>query len=424
MNFNEIEIETVPSNTLEATVIPVVDTPILNLSISESVRESQQLENSNRCQYGYNSNLLSHPPYPPDNPSCHALVPSPCDESIINAPTCAEGECPSEKPIKIVEDSSSLNRSDLIELLANHAALDRNTTRQLQLVQQKPQYFPQRFRDPEAYFAQSGILLCSHWVSSERYAHCCRRNHKNRSGTCKLHQFCPYCSYLKGQALLREFLPSFEKTNWHHVTLGYDGEIAFQRQNHGAQHYWEAGIAALKTVLEQKLIRGYYATMELKVNSFGPTYVLPHVHAIVDSDQINEGMLEEMLATMGTHTGLELPPNIRSDTINNDYGFSKRLRYLFKPIDLVAAYCRGWRRIEEQMRAAAPAYNSQVSDFVGLYQSFTYRRKKMSYAGSMNSQFSGYIGTPESERDGYEEYIRAVQNQAPAYAPDGTTQAF
>jgi hypothetical protein len=333
-------------------------------------------------------------------------------------------ECASEKTIELIADSSSLNRSDILELQTNHTSLDHHTVRRLQLVQQKPQYFPQRFRDTDSYFAQSGILLCSHWVSSERYAHCCRRNHINRSGTCKLHQFCPYCSYLKGQSLLREFLPSFEKANWHSLTLAFDGNIPFGSNPQDVEAYWSAGAAGLKSILEQKSIRGYYATKELKVNNFMPTRVLPHLHAIVDADQINDGMVEELGSIISRQAGIQLAPDIRASLINSEYSFSKRLTYLYKPLDLVEAYWSGWLEVATQGRDSAPAFNSSVSDFLGLHHTLTYQRKKMIYAGSMHSQFKGYVGIPDAERDEFEEYIRGVQSQMPEYAPDGTAEAL
>src|SRR5580704_7612540 len=87
------------------------------------------------------------------------------------------GTIPDASPRPLI-DSSSLNRSNLAELLRNLASLDPYVIRYLGLVEQKVQYFPQRFRDPD-YLAHSSILIASRFVSSRRYAHCCRPNMLN-----------------------------------------------------------------------------------------------------------------------------------------------------------------------------------------------------------------------------------------------------
>jgi len=310
-------------------------------------------------------------------------------------------------------DSSSLNRSDCFELMLNAATLDAQTVRYLQLVARKPELYPHRFRDPD-YLAHSSILLTSHWgsSSSHRYAHCCRPNPLNRSGTCQLHQYCCYCCYLKQQSLLQQFLPRFHQASWHSITLSFHGDLPFDTFDAVPSH-WAACKAGLSTLLEEKLIDGYYCTRELKINSFLPCRVLPHFHAVVVAESFDESAEARLAEAIAANPYVTLTPSIQAKSIADESGFYNHLRYLYKPLNLLEPYRREWQIVEANPEIPKWKLNSAVSDCLGRYCLINYQRPKMFTAGVMHPQHAQYLGVPTNQRQDYRDLVDSIAANAP-----------
>ena len=202
------------------------------------------------------------------------------------------------KPERIA-DVSSLNRSNSLEITSYNNLLSYTTQKQIQAICKKVELYPQRYPDPN-YISQSQILLLSPgWSSSQRYACCSMPSHVNPSGACRLHRFCPYCSYLTGRAAQLQFIPSFNLANWFFLTGSYVGSLECDSYNW--LNYWNAYKAGLDQLLLLDKIRGYYLTEELAVTKLVEVQVLPHIHAIIDSDEFDAETQDSLTQTVQTH---------------------------------------------------------------------------------------------------------------------------
>lgn len=65
--------------------------------------------------------------------------------------------------------------------------------------------------------------------------------------------------------------------------------------------HWEACKSALVQLVRDQRIRGVFWSEELAVNSLLPVRVLPHVHAIVDADDVDVELIRDMEALVAAY---------------------------------------------------------------------------------------------------------------------------
>ena len=318
-----------------------------------------------------------------------------------------------------IRDFSRLNRADLKELNRHRALLSQRQWRHLRSVEEKPDYYPDRFRDP-AYLPQSAILLLSQgWASAERYALCGIGNGANGAGVCKLHKFCPYCCWYERSRRQLTYVPAFENGTWHWLTGSFTGDLAMNTpaDAHDWPHYWDAYKAAFVKWVAKKFVRGVFWTEELAVNSLLPTRVLPHVHAIVDADFIDDEDLQALRDTLNAHLrsslGPEhLEPNIKAEQVETARSLFSFVGYMIKPFNILTAYERAWPRAYPHNRHLAQQLNNQATDLVLGYSHVTTDRYKINVKGSLDSKAKSFIGIPKDERDDYRGVLAEIKAQA------------
>jgi hypothetical protein len=322
-------------------------------------------------------------------------------------------------PEERIRDFSKLNRSDWDELDRHGFLLSQRQQRHLKAVERKRELYPQKFRQHE-YLQQSAILLLSPgWASAERYACCGIRNQINPSGACKLHKYCPYCCWWDRNERQLTYVPAFDNGSWHWFTGSFKGELEMDPATPMTSaeewvHYCEAYKSALLNWVEEKGVRGVFWVEELAVNSLLPTRVLPHVHAIVEADQVEEAELEEFNDMLNGQLNAllgpdHLQPNITCEPINTARGLLDRIGYMLKPLNLLTAYEKAWPRASFHNRNSAQQLNSQVADLILGYSHLTTDRRKMNVKGSLDSKAKSFIGIPRAERKNHKNTLAEIK---------------
>lgn len=320
-----------------------------------------------------------------------------------------------------ITDYSKLNRSDLGELERHFSLLSPQQTNLIRTVKRKRELYPQRYRDD--YLRHSSILLLSNgWSSAQRYSMCSVPNSVNRSGQCRLHKFCPYCSFLEKQHALARYVPVYESGIWFFLTGSFCGDLNMTGPSsyYELASYWDAYKSGLQKLVKDKLIRGVFWTEELAVNNIAPVQVLPHIHATIEADEMNDEMLIELknsvVSNLKSVLGPEcLAPNIQVKNLNSQRKLLSHLQYQIKPIKLVKAYDLAWSRALHNDRAGAVRLNSETTDLVLGYSHITNRRTKINYAGNLSPKAKMYIGTRDRDRKAAEAIVTGVMREGVDY---------
>lgn len=354
--------------------------------------------------------------------------------------------CPVSTPVRfavdlelplpdVVEDFSRLNRSDLAELECHKNLIGRVERDYLGKVKRKSEIFPERFQDAD-YLSNSAIMLLSTgWSSAHKYAHCSIRGQVNRGGACKVHKYCPYCSWYAGEKAQLTYVPAFGDGNWHWLTGSFVGDLLYDGSAGAAVnwlHHWDAYQAGFNEWLENNTVRGIYWTEELAVNSFCPTRVLPHVHAVVDADELNEAALEQVQESVNAHlakvVGFEhLQPDLDVEEIGTQRNLMNRIGYMFKPLKLVRPYRNAWAGACLHNRAGAQQLNNAATDLVlGFsqvsrmlpdpvlgYDKTKSGRNKMQARGTLDpKRGKNFIGKHKSQHKQYKRLLRELREEA------------
>ena len=320
-----------------------------------------------------------------------------------------------------VHDFSKLNRSDLRELHQHHELLTPNQRNLLKTVQKKQEIYPQRYKDD--YLRHSSLLLLSNgWSSADTYSMCSVPNKDNRSGQCRLHKYCPYCCYLVRQRALARFVPVYELGQWFFLTGSFQGQLSMNtaQDYHELTCYWDAYKMALKELVDTKMIRGVYWTEELAVNTIAPVQVLPHIHAIVEADELSGETLLELseLVAQNLRAALGpdgLIPNIHTKNLNSQRKLLSHIQYQFKPIKIVRAYDLAWEHCLHNDRSGAVKLNSETTDLVLGYSTATKDRTKINFAGNLNPKTKSYIGTKTADLKKVRDEVDAVIKEGVDY---------
>ena len=118
---------------------------------------------------------------------------------------------------------------------------------------------------------------------------------------------------------------------------------------------------------------------------------------------------------------LPLEPDLDVRPIHTERSLFDRIRYLYKPIDLVPKYESAWPLACQNDRARAWELNSQARELAaGIFQ-IRKDRQRMNSKGSLNPKDRRFIGIQKAERAGYAEHLRQLQAQEPEY-PDEPTE--
>lgn len=316
--------------------------------------------------------------------------------------------------------SSELNRCDLNEIQENEEFLTADQKVHLQNIQKKLECYPQRFERPEYnYLEESALLLLSSYCKSSKYSLCCAKGKQKGGDKCKRQHFCPFCNFLTGQRALESYLSAFQKGRFFHVTLSFSGFLNLNQQNHQQiRLYWDACSAALREGVDQGFIRGAYWVEELKVLSFLPMIVLPHLHAIVDADGFSEATVKQLERVVSkslrkvakNNRQTTLQPDILAKPIATEKSFGCTIRYLFKTLDLVQPYREAWEQVKHQNRRLAVELNSEVREFLDCHYQVTNSKTRMHAKGNLHPNNTNFIGVKKPGRRAQQQYVWEVMS--------------
>lgn len=255
------------------------------------------------------------------------------------------------------------------------------------------------WRYDEEYFQNAGLIILAQPVFAGRYC-CCGI----QGSLCNLRQFCPRCAYRKYLSHWRKFENSFYGSNWSFLTMSWDGDFLFQNSNFVPMvAHWSAIQSALAECKTQGLIRGYLSSEEIAVNSFSPTRINPHTHAIVESDELGEDFVATLTllinAALDRIVGPQhLPANVHVTPITEFQDYQGKFIYLFKPMNLLMPYYSAWMAADESGVRDQHRVNSNVTDFI---RGFTELRKvgaetksrcTVRASGNMHGRSGDYVG--------------------------------
>ncbi len=376
------------------------------------------VENGNRLHNGIYSPCFSHPLPLPNPTHCSSSSASSntqtttlrfIEEPLIltNQTTSASSNAPS--------CASELNRGDLFEIQSHLPFLEGDQKQYLRQVLKKRECYPQSFdREDDDYLERSCLLILSSYPKVQRYSLC---NAGPKRAKCKRHHYCPLCNYLTCQHALRTYVPAYHKGQWHHLILSFEGSLQFTSSSATqVRSYWDACSTGLRETTAQKAIRGAYWVEELKIRSFMPTTVLPHVHAIVDAEEIGPNTVELLKQTIqgeldnvaNQNCEATLEPNIQVKPIDSEKSLYDRIRYLYKTLDLVTPYKQAWEQVSLHGRSLAIQLNSQLRDCIDAHYSTTHGKSRMHSNGILSPNAEQFIGIKKKDRHQYIGYVAEV----------------
>lgn len=329
-----------------------------------------------------------------------------------------------------IRDFSKLNRINCRELSYHEHLLSITQRNCLSFIKSKVTCWPDRFREPNQYLRQSQLLLLTHgWASADRYCRCCVPNKKNPGGECKLHRFCPYCSWREGHKAALTYVPRFDDGNWHFLTGSFKCDLTMNTPADVFDwlHYWDAYLFGLKELVKAGDVRGVYLAEELAVNSMLPVHVLPHVHCVIEADEVGEDVVAKLQQLVSQHLAAffktTLVPNTKLEGIQSAHSLFHRLRYMFKPINFVKAYENAWPVAASYNRHLAQQLNNQMTDLVMGYSLATNRRNKMTGFGNLSAKTrSKFIGIKKANHDKHRDLVKRITELPPEYVDVGEVE--
>lgn len=212
-----------------------------------------------------------------------------------------------------------------------------------------------------------------------------------------------------------QFVPAYFDGNWFFMTGSYKGSLGMNSSTEAYiwLDYWTLYKESLEVMMSEKLIRGFHVVEELAVNNILEVSVLPHVHAVIDADEVDAEMVLEAVESVKTSSGdkyaLMLASDVVVDPITSQESLMDRLRYIYKPINLVTAYERDWREHCGSDADQARKLNNHATDLVLGYSHINYRHAKMHSKGTLDSKSKNHIGIPASNRPQYKPQLRKLQ---------------
>ena len=302
--------------------------------------------------------------------------------------------------------SSHLNHASLFELLEHQNLLSFEKDRNVSVLNQKRLNHPAKY-PYEGYYAQCGLIslleqnlatqVCMCGVKSKAI------NGINPTGLCNRTRLCWPCAMRASRRTLKAFQPKFYQHQWGFLTISYDGQLPLNHLS-GSEWwlYWDAAKAALKRLVSTHGVEGAFYREEIAIPSLSPTTAIPHLHAIVPTDDLTPESLDRIKNWVCGHrddmgSGVQLEPSINFKPIPTEDDFVRIVSYLHKPIDLVTPYVSIWDR--NASREDKVALNRSMRDLIEATIMYPKGRNQIDYCGNMRaSSKARFIGVPKDER--------------------------
>jgi hypothetical protein len=298
-----------------------------------------------------------------------------------------------------------LNHTDRDQLIANKRYLTPAQIKCLENTAEVIHAYPHRFdRSGQEYPAQSALIAMSDWEFRDKLCSC---STSCFSQSCRQWKFCHYCAHLKRMELQDKLLPALERRAAWHITITFDCSIDYDWPNGELFPLcWDAAGNGLRKFVSEGIFKGAQWVEEIGIQSYVPRSAFPHVHALVECEEITMEVLEMLndsvqsfRRSVDARRFYPDEPEITCaiDTLAQPLVlWSDRcdvLSYFAKPIDLVKPYKQQWESLVKVNRHAE--LNMGVRDFLNAHCGFTIERSQLQAAGTFDGRTrSRFVGVP------------------------------
>ncbi|HEY3855690.1 MAG TPA: hypothetical protein VGO67_14975 [Verrucomicrobiae bacterium] len=184
---------------------------------------------------------------------------------------------------------------------------------------------------------------------------------------CNLRE-CPFCTYLKGQDMLKKYGPAWEPGVWHKLVFSIRGGVPLStfsiNGGPGLPKIWDTMRNCIREFAPA--CDGIVGWEELFVYSFWPVVRLtPHVHVLVRSiSEPDPVLLARIIAEHWRREKLICMPDPQLAPMKSEAHFYECLEYV-KPIDLLTPYNTGFR--QAKATGQLEEFHQDVREFFGAY---------------------------------------------------------
>jgi hypothetical protein len=307
-----------------------------------------------------------------------------------------------------------LNHSDPEELLRYWPFLPGDARRWIRTGTNKIEAYPETFgREADNYLELLGIVALSTWAHAQKFCLCRVQNRHGASQPCHLWNLCPPCSYAQRKRhALAAYLTHFRHTSWYFVTISYQGVLGDGTfDGDDVKLRWLAATQALRRCQEHGYLRGLMTRCELHLESFLPLGYFPHVHSIVDADNIDRGLIaSEVFAYRCPETGDQItrPVSVHHRPLSSDRAFAYALSYVNKPLNLVDTYQKAWPLAAKDNRRLAVQLHAEVNEFLDAMSAFTSNFHQVRYAGTMHWRSRDSLRVSPREQKAQRSVVAAI----------------
>jgi hypothetical protein len=256
----------------------------------------------------------------------------------------------------------NFNHADLEELEVYTPLLPESLQQHLNVKRDMIEQHPDWFARANQYHAEMvGLLALSPYTQIRRFLRC-----GEAGRPCGLVKMCDHCAFVRKMKLVRGFLTRFHMARFWFLTISFQGYISvLPGIDLALEDYWAAGVNALKQMCKDGIFKGVAWSQEMHLQSLAEPLVEPHVHAIVDADDISIGAIadlrERVMAYrpslcaqfMAEHLPAQLtrPVTTRTYELKSQIDLANVLEYLVKTINLPQCYLAAWPQAEANNRA-------------------------------------------------------------------------
>ena len=291
----------------------------------------------------------------------------------------------------------------------------------LKRIERKIELYPDRY-DRDEYLQNAGFVILADWPSAKRLSFCSISTRLNKSGCCRLHQICPYCSWRARRSTQTAYVPNYAKGNWFWITGSFAGSLSFDYDNTDWLHYLDSYKYAIKHLISIGLIKGAYWTEEIALIELLPCRVLPHVHCLFDCEEFSIDTIRIMKLKVNEYLTTRIPdsliPNVKVSGIDNKKHLYNKIGYMLKPLRLVTQYEKAWNLSGDNR--AKFQLNTQMTDFINGHSEVMRMRPKMKSLGTLNPKSKNFIGTHRKDKDNHDiiQLINEMKAQSYEFEPE------
>lgn len=312
----------------------------------------------------------------------------------------------------------------------------------LKSIRYRCEEWPQRFDRPEhMYTANACLFACSESALRLNFCRCSRLGKAGKygfaTGRCQQWRICPYCSHKRRIELLRRFLPVFGRGRWWFMTISPQQLCAVDSGSIcEIRNWWEGYRYGVRQLVDQGDASGAWVFETLSVNSYWPAPMgLPHVHVLVQADQVTHDTIAFLKAALASYTGqkwdakkkqwaprttqwldvydreildpfpLPYPVSTCTYEIREQKDMAAIISYLCNPINFAEAYVTQWPQVEGVVFDAG-GFNENAWEAINCFEGAIVGRWGHYYLGTLHHSHSVFAGIKKQRRETEEHRAR------------------